>query len=169
VEHTVTEFVMGVDLVKDQIRVAAGEKLSWAKPFLEPRGHAIECRINAEDPEQNFRPSPGLITTLHMPGGPGIRVDSHLFQGYRVPPHYDSLLAKLVAHGKNREEAIQRMVRALEELIVEGVHTTAPFLKRVLMSEAFRRGHFSTNLVERFIQEKNDHTKAGASGEGDSR
>jgi len=163
VEHPVTEAVMGVDIMKDQIRVAAGEKLDYPKAFLEPRGHSIECRINAEDPEHGFRPSPGTITSLHMPGGPGIRVDSHLFQGYKVPPYYDSLLAKVISHGPTREVAIQRMVRALDEMIVEGVHTTAPFLRRVLTSDLFRRGQFSTNFVERFITDKADHTKGASS------
>ena len=154
VEHPVTEAVMGVDVMKEQIRIAAGEKLTISKPILEPRGHAIECRINAEDPEHGFRPSPGVITNLHIPGGPGIRVDSHMYQGYRVPPYYDSLLGKIIAHGPNRETAIRRMMGALDELVVDGIHTTAPFLRRILESETFRRGQFSTSFVERFMSEK---------------
>jgi acetyl-CoA carboxylase biotin carboxylase subunit len=154
VEHPVTEAVMGVDVMKEQIRIAAGENCPSSKPILEPRGHAIECRINAEDPEHGFRPSPGVITNLHIPGGPGIRVDSHMYQGYRVPPYYDSLLGKIIAHGPNREVAIRRMMGALDELVVEGIHTTAPFLRRILESETFRRGQFSTSFVERFMNEK---------------
>jgi acetyl-CoA carboxylase biotin carboxylase subunit len=154
VEHPVTEAVMGVDIMKEQIRAAAGEKLSITKPVLEPRGHAIECRINAEDPDHGFRPSPGLITNLHIPGGPGIRVDSHLFQGYRVPPYYDSLLGKIIAHGPTREVAIRRRLCALDELVIEGIQTTAPFLRRILESETFRSGRFSTSFVEHFMSEK---------------
>jgi acetyl-CoA carboxylase biotin carboxylase subunit len=151
VEHPVTEMVMGMDLVKEQIRVAAGERLSLTKPFLEPRGHAIECRVNAENPEDGFRPSPGTITNYHAPGGPSIRVDSHLYQGYKVPPYYDSMLAKVVAHGATREEAIQRLLRALDEMIVEGVHTTIPFATQILRSETFRRGNYSTHFVKKFL------------------
>jgi len=154
VEHPVTEMVMGLDLVKEQIRVAAGERLSVRKPFLEPRGHAIECRVNAENPEDGFRPSPGTITNFHAPGGPSIRVDTHLYQGYRVPPYYDSLLAKVIAHGANREEAIQRLIRALDEMIVEGVHTTIPFLSQLLRSETFRRGGYSTHYVTKFLENR---------------
>ncbi len=152
VEHPVTEMVMGVDIIKEQIKIAAGERLSISKSIMEPRGHAIECRINAENPDDNFRPSPGTITTYHVPGGPGIRMDTHLFQGYKVPPYYDSLLAKVIAHGPNRLEAIKRMIRALDELVVEGVYTTAPFLKRILQSETFRSGKYSTQFIEKHMQ-----------------
>ena len=154
VEHPVTEIILGLDLVKEQIRIAAGERLSIDKDKLTPRGHAIECRINAENPEDGFRPSPGTITTYHVPGGPGVRVDSHLFQGYQIPTYYDSMLAKIIVHASNRSEAIQRMIRALDELVVEGVHTTTGFLKSVFESELFQRGHYSTQFVEKFMKGK---------------
>ena len=128
---------MGVDIIQEQIRVAAGEKLS-IKAEMEPRGHAIECRINAENPEDNFRPSPGTITTYHVPGGPGVRVDTHLYQGYKVPPYYDSMLAKIIVHAPTRDEAIKRMVRALDELVVEGVHTTTAFLEEHPVQRVFQ-------------------------------
>ncbi|MFQ5678682.1 MAG: acetyl-CoA carboxylase biotin carboxylase subunit [Gemmatimonadota bacterium] len=150
VEHPVTEVVTGLDLVKAQIRLAAGEELDIpAAPGL--RGHAIECRINAEDPEADFRPSPGTITIFHAPGGPGVRVDTHIYQGYAVPAHYDSLLAKLVVHGRDREEARRRAYHALEEFILEGVHTTIPFLRRVLTNEEFAGGRVDTQFVERML------------------
>ncbi len=163
VEHPVTELTTGVDIIKEQIKIASGEKLSVSKDTLEPRGHAIECRINAENPEDNFRPSPGVITTYHVPGGPGVRVDTHLYQGYKVPPYYDSMLAKIIVHAPNRQQAIRRMVRALDELVVEGVHTTTDFLKKILESESFRRGHYSTHFVEKFMKnnkkDKGEETK----------
>jgi acetyl-CoA carboxylase biotin carboxylase subunit len=125
VEHPVTEQVIGLDLIKQQLVVAAGGKLS--KKPRKPEGHAIECRINAEDPTKDFRPSPGMITSFHAPGGYGIRLDSHVYSGYSIPPYYDSLIGKLITYGANREEAIDRMRSALDEMIVEGVHTTIPF------------------------------------------
>ena len=150
VEHPVTELVTAIDLIKAQIRVAAGGKLELrAAPAF--RGHALECRINAEDPEQNFRPSPGTITTFHAPGGPGVRVDTHVYNGYVVPRHYDSLLAKLIVHGKTREEARIRAYHALEEFILEGVHTTIPFLRKVLNHPEFVAGDIDTGFVERFL------------------
>src|SRR5687767_12957098 len=127
VEHPVTEEVTGLDLMKEQIRIAAGEPLPIRQEEMELRGHAIECRINAEDPAHNFRPAPGLISYWYKPGGPGIRVDSHAYAGYTVPSHYDSLIAKMIARGKDRAEAVQRMVLGLEEMIVEGIPTTIPF------------------------------------------
>jgi acetyl-CoA carboxylase, biotin carboxylase subunit len=154
VEHPVTELILGVDLIKEQIRIASGERLSIDKDKLTPRGHAIECRINAENPEDGFKPSPGTITTYHVPGGPGVRVDTHLFQGYVVPPYYDSLLAKIIVHASTRSEAIQRMVRALDELVVEGVYTTTGFLKSILQSELFQRGQYSTQFVEKYMKGK---------------
>jgi acetyl-CoA carboxylase biotin carboxylase subunit len=148
VEHPVTEMLTGVDLVKEQIRVAAGEKLSvMTLPPL--RGHVIECRINAEDPGRNFQPSPGKITTFHPPGGPGVRLDSHVYAGYTVPPYYDSLLAKLIVQGNTRAEALSRMRVALESFIVEGVTTTIPFLARVMQNERFVRGDVDTKFLER--------------------
>ena len=148
VEHPVTELVTGVDLVKEQIRVAAGEKLSnLTTPPL--RGHSIECRINAEDPARNFAPSPGNITIFHPPGGPGVRVDTHAYAGYRVPPHYDSLIGKLIVHADTRQEAIVRMRIALESFAIEGVHTTIPFLHKLLDDPDVVAGRMDTKLVER--------------------
>jgi acetyl-CoA carboxylase biotin carboxylase subunit len=148
VEHPVTEMVFGLDLVKEQIRVASGERIDHINPNFRMRGHAIECRINAEDPENNFRPSPGKITTLHVPGGIGIRVDTHAYAGYQVPPYYDSLVAKLISHGKSRAEAIERMERALDEFVFEGIKTTIPFHQRVMGYPVFREGNFDTKFVE---------------------
>ncbi len=148
VEHPVTEMLTGVDLVKEQIRVAAGERLSITEmPPL--RGHVIECRINAEDPSRSFQPSPGRIDTYHPPGGPGVRLDTHVYAGYTVPPYYDSLLAKLIVQGRDRPEAIRRMQIALDAFIIEGVKTTTSFLGRVLSHEAFQRGVVDTKFLER--------------------
>jgi acetyl-CoA carboxylase biotin carboxylase subunit len=148
VEHPVTEMLTGVDLLKEQIRVAAGEPLSVTE--LPPlRGHVIECRVNAEDPLRNFQPSPGLITTLHPPGGPGVRLDTHAYAGYRVPPYYDSLIAKLIVQGRDRDEALKRMQIALESLIIEGVTTTSPFLARVMQHPQFQSGDVDTKWLER--------------------
>jgi acetyl-CoA carboxylase biotin carboxylase subunit len=152
VEHPVTEFVTGVDLVAEQIRVAAGLPLSLRQEEVRLRGHSIECRINAEDPDQGFRPSPGEVTFLHLPGGPGVRMDSHLYQGYRIPSQYDSLIGKLIVWASDRPRALARMRRALEELIVQGVRTTVPFHLKVLAHPAFREGDVDTRFVER-IQE----------------
>jgi acetyl-CoA carboxylase biotin carboxylase subunit len=149
VEHPVTEMCTGVDLVKEQIRVAAGEKLSLPRSGVRMRGHAIECRVNAEDPARNFQPSPGQVTVFHPPGGPGVRVDTHLYAGYTVPPYYDSLLAKVIVHGNDRAEALARMHQALEGFIVEGVTTTIPFLGRVIEHEDFVKGHVDTKFLER--------------------
>ena len=148
VEHPVTEMLTGIDLVKEQISVAAGEKLS-VKTMPPIRGHVIECRVNAEDPGRNFQPSPGKITTFHPPGGPGVRLDSHVYSGYTVPPYYDSLLAKLICQGRDRAEAIARMRVALESFIVEGVTTTIPFLARVMHNDRFVRGDVDTKFLER--------------------
>jgi acetyl-CoA carboxylase, biotin carboxylase subunit len=148
VEHTVTEMVTGLDLIKEQISVAAGQELSFKDEIVEPRGHAIECRINAEDPAHNYRPSAGQITNLHFPGGLGIRIDSHIYAEYRVPPYYDSLLAKVICHGKDRGEAINRMERTLEELIVEGVHTTIPAHQQILKNQTFISGKVRTGFLE---------------------
>ena len=148
VEHPVTEMLTGVDLVKEQIRVAAGEKLSVSSP-KELRGHVIECRVNAEDPGRNFQPSPGKITTFHPPGGNGVRIDSHVYAGYTVPPFYDSLLAKLIVQGRDRPEALAKMRVALESFIVEGVTTTIPFLARVMQNDRFARGDVDTKFLER--------------------
>ena len=148
VEHPVTEMLYGVDLVKEQIRVAAGERLSILElPYR--RGHVIEVRVNAEDPARNFQPSPGRITTYHPPGGPGVRLDSHVYDGYTVPPYYDSLLAKLICQGRDRDESIARMVVALESFIIEGVTTTIPFLARVMKNDRFIAGDVDTKFLER--------------------
>jgi acetyl-CoA carboxylase biotin carboxylase subunit len=152
VEHPVTEAVTGLDLVKEQIRIAAGEKLRFGQRDVEFRGHALECRINAEDPRHGFRPSAGTITGFIPPGGPGIRVDTHCYPGYAVPPHYDSLIAKVIAWGRDRDEAIMRMRRALLEFEVEGIRTTIPFHLRVLDNAFFRRGEVYTNFVQRRLE-----------------
>ncbi len=148
VEHPVTEMVTGIDLVKEQIRLAAGEALGYAQDDVAVDGHAIECRINAEDPARGFLPTPGRLTAYLPPGGPGIRVDSAAFPGYVVPPFYDSLLAKVIAWGNSREEAVMRMYRALGEFRIEGIKTTIPFHQRVLESEAFREGRIHTDFLE---------------------
>jgi acetyl-CoA carboxylase biotin carboxylase subunit len=148
VEHPVTEMLTGVDLVKEQIRVAAGEPLSVRE--LPPlRGHVIEVRVNAEDPARNFQPSPGKIQTFHPPGGPGVRLDTHVYSGYTVPPYYDSLLAKLICQGRDRGEAIARLRIALDSFIIEGVTTTIPFLGRVMQNPRFVAGEVDTKFLER--------------------
>jgi acetyl-CoA carboxylase biotin carboxylase subunit len=152
VEHPVTEVTTGIDLVKEQIRVAAGEPLSIPDE-VEHRVHAIEFRINAEDPDRNFAPGPGTITTFHPPGGPGVRLDTHVYAGYRVPPNYDSLLGKLIVSGNTREEAIVRARHALDQFIIEGVPTTIPFLRRIVDDAAFVRGDVDTGFVARMMAE----------------
>jgi acetyl-CoA carboxylase biotin carboxylase subunit len=149
VEHPVTEMVTSYDLVKEQIRVAAGEKLKLKLVGNRLRGHAIECRVNAEDPARNFQPSPGLITAYHPPGGPGVRVDTHIYAGYQVPPYYDSLLAKVIVHGNSRAEALARMRQALDSFIIEGITTTIPFLGRVMRHPDFVAGRVDTKFLER--------------------
>jgi acetyl-CoA carboxylase biotin carboxylase subunit len=152
VEHPVTELVTGVDLVKEQIRIAAGEPLSLADDvILGFRGHAMECRINAEDPARNFAPSPGTIAIFHPPGGPGVRVDTHAYAGYVVPPYYDSLVGKLITYGCTREESIARMRLALESFIIEGIHTTIPFLLELMHDPEFVAGAVDTGFVDRWM------------------
>jgi len=151
VEHPVTEMVTGTDLIKEQIRVASGMKLSWKQEDLEFRGHAIECRINAEDPERNFLPSPGKIDAYIAPGGPGVRIDSHCYPGYSIPSYYDSLVSKLIVWGQDRKEAIQRMQRALDEYAITGIKTTIPFHQKVLAHEAFQRGDVHTDFIEKYM------------------
>ena len=153
VEHTISEEITGVDLVKEQIRVAAGEKLSFTQKDIEIRGHVIECRINAEDSENGFLPSSGVLEKYIPSGGIGVRVDSHSYQNYEIPPYYDSMIAKLIVKGKNREEAIARMKRALKEFKIEGVDTTIPFHLKVLENEAFKEGKFYTNFIETYFKE----------------
>jgi len=151
VEHPVTEVVFGMDLLKQQILLAAGEKLNSVIRGYKLRGHAIECRINAEDPEKNFRPCPGKIEHFHVPGGPGVRVDTHAYAQYQIPSYYDSLIAKLITWGKDRSEALVRMQRALEEFIIEGVATTIPFHQRVMQDKNFQSGQFDTKYIERLL------------------
>ena len=148
VEHTISEEITGVDLIKEQIKVAAGEKLSFTQKDINITGHAIECRINAEDSENGFLPSSGTLEKYIPSGGIGVRVDSHSYQNYDIPPYYDSMIAKLIVKGKNREEAIQRMKRALQEFLIEGVDTTIPFHLRVLDNEEFKKGTIYTNFIE---------------------
>ena len=149
VEHPVTELITGIDLVKEQIRVASGEPLSFSQNDIEVRGHSIECRINAEDPEK-FTPSPGTITAFNPPGGPGVRVETAAYTQYVIPPYYDSMIAKLVVHARTRDEAIMRMLRALDEFIIEGVKTTIPMHKKILAEADFQKGDISTKFMERY-------------------
>jgi acetyl-CoA carboxylase biotin carboxylase subunit len=157
VEHPVTEMITGVDIVQEQIRVAAGEKLSVRQKDIEIRGHAIECRINAEDPFR-FTPSPGKITSYHPPGGPGIRVDTHIYQGYSVPPNYDSLIGKLIAYGANRDQAIRRMRIALSEMVIEGIQTNIPLHQELLLDNRVIRGGVNIHYLEQKLaqQKKRD-------------
>ena len=150
VEHPVTEMVTGIDLIREQIRVAAGEPLGYRQDAVRFEGHAIECRVNAEDPV-TFAPHPGKIKEWHPPGGPGVRVDTAAYRDYVIPPHYDSLIAKLIVHGRDRAEAIERMKRALAETVVEGVKTTIPFQLKVLADSAFVQGGFSSVDSARLI------------------
>ena len=151
VEHTITEEVYGCDLVKEQIRIAAGEPLSKHVAHAEARAHAIQCRINAEDPENNFQPSPGRIKFYYAPGGRGVRIDSHAYTGYSVPPYYDSLIGKIITVGSTRESAIDRMRRALDEYYVTGIKTTVPFHAAIMRSGEFRDGNYDTGFVERMM------------------
>ncbi|OPJ63613.1 acetyl-CoA carboxylase biotin carboxylase subunit [Clostridium oryzae] len=148
VEHGITELVTGIDIVKEQIKIASGEPLKYQQSDIVIKGHAIECRINAEDPENNFKPSPGTITEINIPGGPGIRMDSSIYQGYTVPPYYDSMLAKIMAYGENREEAIARMKRALYELIIEGPKNNIEFQYDILENEEFVKGNYNTSFLK---------------------
>ncbi|MGD2046287.1 MAG: acetyl-CoA carboxylase biotin carboxylase subunit, partial [Gemmatimonadota bacterium] len=151
VEHPVTEVTTGIDLLKEQIRVAAGEALEIPDEVTH-RVHAIEFRVNAEDPDRNFAPCPGLIHTFHPPGGPGVRLDTHVYAGYRVPPQYDSLLAKLIVSGNTRDEAIVRARHVLDQFIIEGIPTTLPFLRKIVDNEDFVRGDLDTGFVARMME-----------------
>jgi len=151
VEHPVTEMVTGIDLVKEQIKLAAGEKLSVDSEKVKILGHAIECRINAEDPDKDFIPSPGKIEKLYLPGGPGIRVDSHVYSGYTIPPFYDSLIAKLISFGEDRAEAIARMSRALKEVEIEGIKNTSTLHSRIMANEHFRKGSVATDFLPKYV------------------
>ena len=158
VEHPVTELITGIDLVKEQIRVVSGLPLSFRQEDVKTRGHAIECRVNAEDPARDFVPCPGTVVNLHLPGGPGIRVDTHLFTGASIPPYYDSMVAKVLAHGSSREEAIMRMRRALQEFSIEGIKTTVPLLLEILHDAPFLSGQYDTG----YLDAKRAAAKAGA-------
>lgn len=147
VEHPITEMITGIDLIKEQIKIAAGEKLQIAQEDIKIQGHAIECRINAENPDKDFRPCPGKIEQLIIPGGPGVRLDSAVYQGYRIPPSYDSMVGKLIVHGKNRKEAINRMKRALWEFVIDGVDTNIGFQYDILSAEAFEEGNYNTGFL----------------------
>ncbi len=155
VEHPVSEMVCDVDLVREQIRIASGEKLGYAQSDITVSGHAIECRVNAEDPE-TFRPDPGLVTAYHAPGGLGVRVDSALYAGYRVPPYYDSMIAKLIVHAPTRPQAIARMSRALDEFAVLGIKTTIPLHQRIMADPQFQAGDYTIHWLERFVSEHGD-------------
>ncbi|MFA4043898.1 MAG: hypothetical protein HZRFUVUK_000677 [Candidatus Fervidibacterota bacterium] len=154
VEHCVTEMVTGVDIVKEQIRIAAGERLSIRQYQVELRGHAIECRITAQDPKRDFMPSSGTVTQFIPPGGPGVRVDTHIYSGYFISPYYDALLCKIIAHGRNRSEAIARMQRALDECILEGIKTTLPLHKRIINNTFFKRGETYTDFIQRHLADE---------------
>ena len=149
VEHPVTEMITSIDIIKEQIMIAAGRPLTIRQKDVQFRGHAIECRINAENPDRNFMPSPGEITIYHTPGGPGVRIDSHAYQGYHIQPHYDSLVAKIICWGNTREEAISRMKRALNEFVIDGISTTIPFHLKVLDNAEFKAGNVTTNFIEK--------------------
>ena len=147
VEHPVTEMITGVDIVQEQLRIASGLPLSLKQSEVQFRGHAFECRINAED-SKTFMPCPGMVTTFHAPGGPGVRVDSHLYDGYTVPPYYDSLIAKIISYGENRDIALARMRVALDELVVEGIRTNTPLHRDLVRDAAFKAGGVSIHYLE---------------------
>jgi acetyl-CoA carboxylase biotin carboxylase subunit len=152
VEHPVSEEITGLDLIKWQVKIANGEKLDMQQEKLQRRGHSIECRINAEDPDRDFSPTPGKISQLMLPGGPGIRIDSGVYPGYSIPPFYDSMVAKLITWGTDRREAIERMKRALAEFYIEGIKTTIPFHKKVMIHQEFLRGQYTTDFISKYMQ-----------------
>ena len=154
VEHPITEVVTGIDLVKEQIKLAAGERLDIDSNSVKIKNHAIECRINAEDPDKDFIPSPGKIGKLYLPGGPGIRVDTHVYSGYTIPPFYDSLIAKIIAYAPTREETISKMARALEEVIIEGIKNTAPLHLKIMNNEYFHQGNICTDFLPKYVFNK---------------
>jgi len=151
VEHTVTELVTGVDLIQEQLLLAGGERLRFTQDDIQVRGHAIECRINAEDPDRDFQPSPGKVELFVPPGGPGVRVDSHCYSGYVIPPYYDSMIGKLLTHRNDRRGAIATMLRALDEFVIVGPKTTIPLHRRILAHSDFRSGEHDTGFVERYF------------------
>ena len=148
VEHPVTEMITGIDIVKEQLKIASGEKLAIKQEDVKIKGHAIECRMNAEDPK-TFMPSPGDIKLWHMPGGPGIRIDSHIYSGYRVPPYYDSMIGKIIAFGNNRKSAMTRMENALKEIVVEGIKTNIPLHQEIFQHSAFKNGGTNIHYLEK--------------------
>ena len=154
VEHPITEMRTGIDMVKEQIKIAAGEKLKFKQKEIEFRGHSIECRINAENPNKNFMPSPGKINEINLPGGNGIRIDTAIYNGYTIPPNYDSMIAKIITFGVNRNEAISKMKRALEELVIDGINTNRDFLFEIIKNPNFIRGNFDTSFIEKEILNK---------------
>jgi len=160
VEHTVTEMVTGLDLVKEQIRLAAGERIDYHRDDFPLLGHAMEVRVNAEDPDHDFRPSPGTITQLILPGPPGVRVDTHIYSGYTIPTYYDSLLAKLIVIGENREAAIRRMQRAISEFVIEGVQTTLPLFTRIMAHDVFRKGEAYTDFIAKYMTNPTNGVKS---------
>jgi acetyl-CoA carboxylase biotin carboxylase subunit len=153
VEHPVTELITGIDLVREQIRVAEGQPLAYRQEDIVFRGHAIECRINAEDPD-TFMPSPGTVQRFHAAGGPGIRIDTHVYDGYRIPPNYDSMIGKLIAHGADRAEAIARMRIALAETVVDGIKTNIPLQQRIMTDEGFKAGGMNIHYLEKRLAER---------------
>ena len=150
VEHPVTEFITGIDIVKQQLLIAAGEEMTLRQEDIQLNGHSIECRLNAEDPD-SFIPSPGTITHFHSAGGPGVRVDSHIYSGYRVPPNYDSMIGKLITHGDTREIAVQRMLGALQEMVIDGIKTNIPLQARLMADPGFAEGGFDIHYLERLL------------------
>ena len=154
VEHPITEMRTGIDMVKEQIKIAAGEKLKFKQKEIEFRGHSIECRINAENPNKNFMPSPGKINEINLPGGNGIRIDTAIYNGYTIPPNYDSMIAKIITFGVNRNEAISKMKRALEELVIDGINTNRDFLFEIIKNPNFIRGNFDTSFIEKEMLNK---------------
>ncbi|MBP3707609.1 MAG: acetyl-CoA carboxylase biotin carboxylase subunit, partial [Clostridia bacterium] len=153
VEHPITEMRTGIDIVKEQIRIAAGEELKFKQKDIKFEGHSIECRINAENPSKNFMPCPGKIEDIHLPGGNGIRVDTAIYNGYVIPPYYDSMIAKIIVHGATRNEAISKMKRALEELVIDGPDTNRDFLFEIIKNPNFIRGRFDTSFIETEIMD----------------
>ena len=156
VEQPITEMRTGIDIVKSQIRIAAGEELKIKQKDVKFEGHSIECRINAENPMKNFMPSPGTITGINLPGGNGVRIDTSIYNGYKIPPYYDSMIAKLIVHGNTRNEAISKMKRSLEELVIDGIETNRDFLYEIIKNINFIRGNFDTSFIEKEMLKKED-------------
>ncbi len=151
VEHPITEMVTGVDLIREQIRIAANQKLTYKQSDIHLNGHAIECRINAENPREGFRPCPGIVNSVHLPGGLGVRIDTTLYQGYKVSSHYDSMIAKVIVHGSNRLEAIRRMRRVLAELVIDGIDTNQELQYLILHTSEYVKGNFDTGFIENHL------------------